>query len=140
MCFGIGCVVLVSKQKHYYMILPNELRIGNWLIDIKFGSYIRFKSFFGLCNVETNPDLYNPIPLTPEILEKAGFKYDEGMESYDLFTSSGLISIATDYSFFIGDNHLECGFAGGNKSLVKYLHQLQNLYFALTGEELQIDL
>src|SRR5574343_389431 len=132
MCFGIGCVVLVSKQKHHYMIHANELRIGNW---VKIGQF-----YTTICFINGDEDYFEPIPLTPEIFEKAGFKYDEGMESYDLFTSSGLISIATDYSFFIGDNHLECGFAGGNKSLVKYLHQLQNLYFALTGEELQINL
>lgn len=137
MCFGIGCVVLASKQNHYYMIQANELRIGNWLIDIKFGSYIRFKSFFGLCNVEANPDLYNPIPLTPEILEKAGFElrkeYGTSIEiDYKLYPlyvkfehNGGLLITIHEYS--------SC-------SHVKYLHQLQNLYFALTGEELQIDL
>ena len=127
----------------------NELRIGLCLLvcgeitQISSG-FIADYDFSLRHNFSNNTpiarDSVYPFPLTPEILEKAGFKYDEGMESYDLFTSSGLISIATDYSFFIGDNHLECGFAGGNKSLVKYLHQLQNLYFALTGEELQINL
>lgn len=124
------------------MVQFNELRVGN-LMHVGNGIYERVLEI--LCDsitTETKQGIFDfeGIPLTPEILEKAGFKYDEGMESYDLFTSSGLISIATDYSFFIGDNHLECGFAGGNKSLVKYLHQLQNLYFALTGEELQIEL
>lgn len=125
------------------MVQANELRIGNWYSKFGLpkkatGGFIQRLSHIQSLN--KNAIDVSGIPLTPEILEKAGFKYDEGMESYDLFTSSGLISIAKDYSFFIGDNHFECGFAGGNKSLVKYLHQLQNLYFALTGEELQINL
>jgi hypothetical protein len=30
--------------------------------------------------------------------------------------------------------------ASKRRTIIKYLHQLQNLYFALTGEELEIEL
>jgi hypothetical protein len=85
-----------------------------------------------------------PIPLTPEILEKCGFENAiDGMrielpisddlkcDNYDLYMSY--------YSkeFFIAGINENSGFGRMN---LKYLHHLQNLYFAMTGEELPISL
>jgi len=67
---------------------------------------------------------FNPIPLTPEILEKCGFVSNPYQDRYEF-----------------GDIHVEyCGFRDicwvNGKPHIEYLHQLQNLYFALTNEEL----
>lgn len=80
-----------------------------------------------------NTDLL-PIPLTPEWLEKFGAKrYGHGS---GYLIDSYYLSVAKDGSFLIGilfaDNSIT------NLKKLKHVHQLQNLYFALTGEELTI--
>lgn len=76
-------------------------------------------------------NLIQPVELTPDILEAAGF-------------TNGIKTIQT--SFLETELYVDLmdGDAGFNKHGLwfpcKYLHQLQNLYFALTGEELQIDI
>lgn len=79
-------------------------------------------------------DYLYPIPLTPEWLERCGFKRmnagwinDSGSLSFydkDSETGNGV------YKMEYGTRNYAAGFL--------YLHQLQNLYFALTGEELEI--
>jgi len=72
---------------------------------------------------------FNPIPLTPEILEKCGFAFKPtGEEVYEQIWSIDGFEIWEHDSGFCHDFHY-----GGD---VKHLHQLQNLYFALCGEEL----
>ena len=70
----------------------------------------------------------NPIPITSEILKKCGFEFSNG-----LFRSD---SCCLEYAVWHG-KYLKTGYVG---SAFRYLHQLQNLYFEVTGEELQPDL
>lgn len=86
-----------------------------------------------------------PIPLTPELLEKCGFEKfpydadDEDVEYWILkLPESGQISYYKPGEFFVSDTHSPDFY--GAKVNITHLHQLQNLYFALTGEELQINL
>lgn len=79
---------------------------------------------------------YEPIPLTSELLEKCGVKDGTfwsklvgGSIEMDLGKNEayvGGLESCTDSQVYIVSNF-------------KYLHQLQNLFFALTGRELQID-
>jgi len=39
---------------------------------------------------------------------------------------------------FENDFHVKSMFGGSYLGCVKYVHELQNLYFALTGEELEL--
>ena len=72
-----------------------------------------------------------PIPLTPEMLEKAGWRllFEKTYENnkFDIWLSE---SKNGGYTFTSRPD-------GGK--LLYFLHQLQNLYFALTGEELRIN-
>lgn len=129
------------------MIQANELRIGNWVkaplwrnegmhpqkvYSIKqiWGEYFINYDFketgceFG-AKVESEVD---PIKLTKEILLNCGFEQD----SLHYFKNNGVI-------ISVEDNHFEA-FLGNNVVVLNYLHQLQNLYFALTNEELKIEL
>lgn len=109
-----------------------ELRIGIWILDptkkpviVKniqsdsFNLVIDGEGVAGSYLLEK----YNGIPLTSDILEKAGFRS---------CTCGG----------WQDDNlHLRPGFIYSSANLeVKTVHQLQNLYFILTGEELVINL
>ena len=76
----------------------------------------------------------NPILLTDEWLIKFGL--EQG--GYDFLfwtkeTKNGIFTIC-------GDSEIEFGIRYNNEIelQLKYVHQLQNLYFALTGEELAI--
>lgn len=83
----------------------------------------------------TTLDCLRPIPLTEELLLKCGF------EKCNYGNNKEFISYKMDW--------FNCRLAVGVLSImgynnrhqdIKYLHQLQNLYFALTGKELEITL
>ena len=112
----------------------NELRIGNFVqlntnitqVDVIDYNQI-IATEFGLIELK----YIKPIPLTEEWLLKFGFyKNDE------LFTIEW-----NEFSFSIFD--FDNGKFAINNSFnyvdIIYVHQLQNLYFALTGEELIIN-
>ena len=107
---------------------PNELRVGNWVE--RDGEVYQITSVT-ILSLERGETTVNPIPITSEILLKLGFvhslyiyrAFDKGQFSFDL--------VSFRFQF---DNR----FVSNNR--YKYVHQLQNLYFALTNEELTIDL
>ena len=74
---------------------------------------------------------YRPIPLTKQWLRKFGFDY-EG-KTFHWYTK-GKVSI----SFTEGRMVLDIGVSYNQFKIPEYVHQLQNLYFALTGEELTL--
>lgn len=131
------------------MIQATELRIGNWVMTDNSEYWTReYRHTYTevdidvLIGVDTKLNLrYDPIPLTPEILEKAGFgkrplqkpKSSDGL-IYGLLNTTIVYGRTTEggYSYFLDGYH--------NDVEVLSLHQLQNLYFALTGTELQIEL
>lgn len=111
-----------------------ELRIGNWVIDIFYDMPIKITKYFfsdgSINNIE-------PIELTEEILLKCGF------EEYELNDDLGyaLRKIVNGIFFKYDIEYGEVSIFINNEVVsFKYLHQLQNLYFSLTGEELEIKL
>ena len=106
----------------------NELRIGNLVRGFDGEVFTwSLNSFFMLkdSGVDLNEYLKEPIPLTEEWLVKFGFKTDNNVEFY---CESG-------YDWALNFGELE--FRALN-IVIKNVHQLQNLYFTLTGEELTI--
>ena len=116
-----------------------ELRIGNWVSRL--GYYKQIKSIEKGCGkidyvsvgeVFTSNQI-DPIPLTEEWLKKFGFvkvanHYEKNC--FNIYKYKDEIEIEfrndeDDESFVIGMRY-------------NYVHQLQNLYFAVTGEELII--
>lgn len=112
-----------------------ELRIGNWFQeDMTCGSYAQITAE-QILDLDNDPldDFYQPIPLTEEWLLKFGFKKDLGNDLYLESTST---------SFFVWQNNRVELLDDENNICIchcQYVHQLQNLYFALTGEELTIN-
>ena len=141
------------------MIDPKELRIGNIVKDrggkairvdflehIQDGYNTKFGQLVFLEGTEVHPmteysDYANPIPLTHEILLKTGFQYDETDEQYTICSIDFEASeedVDRHFSLWSENKEdFECYFAD---IPIKSVHQLQNLYFALTGEELEIKL
>lgn len=131
------------------MIQARELMVGNWLLfsnKIEPDRYVQVNAWFLRQLVsdinDNNPTVngyYQPIPLTPEILEKTGFNNPQG----DYWIKGNELMIALDSVWWwtnAWQNDGEFGFeALAVWREIKYLHQLQNLYFALTGQKLPIN-
>jgi hypothetical protein len=109
----------------------NELRIGNHV------QFIITKEPMRVLKIQPQSDfldMIEPIPLTKEWLLKFGLEYDK---------NEGQIFLQK-YIFYIRDDHEEDGwdiYENVNDSFittVEYVHQLQNLYFALTGTEIEV--
>lgn len=86
-------------------------------------------------------EVIDPIPLTPEILENIGFEnFPSGsLDRWKLVRFYLESSMHSKEVFqFRWENMDNTGSAPTTK--IKYLHQLQNLYFALCGEELKVHL
>jgi hypothetical protein len=118
----------------------NELRIGNLLITYATAlpQYLRVTPWHMKYFGENGFRDESPIPLTPEILEAAGFLRNDntqwGGDKWQKRSGRKVFNLYnTDNGFRYLDNQ-------GNTRFVPMLslHQLQNLYFALTGTELEI--
>ena len=107
----------------------NELRIGNLvMID---GSIIKTSSGV-IYNCVRNENCYKPIPLTEEWLLKFGFKYDDQEKEF-----LGLPVLSITFYSDCSNNFSTVEFNVRNSRVkIKYVHQLQNLYWCLTNKEL----
>ena len=124
----------------------SELRIGNYVIVIKtsgtiedFEAQIQCADITRIFDKCFNIWNYRPIPLTEEWLVKFGFdKCTNNIDTW--FINSIFLPFKLTYT--ANKNKLIPDYMGTNLRYAKvnYVHQLQNLYFALTGEELQIKL
>lgn len=118
---------------------PTELRIGNKINRCGDEVTVSWGTIQAACY---GSDIGKGIHLTEELVVKMGFK---------IFSSSSTMGYSiTGYSlngFMIsynkhegmgyktdGENYFEY-----NRVKIKYVHQLQNLYFDITGEELTIN-
>jgi len=76
---------------------------------------------------------HKPIPLTEEWLERFGF--NKLSDIWEFWKNSGWDlrqhKLENNWWLFYNGQDLDC-------VRIDYVHQLQNLYFALTGEELTI--
>jgi hypothetical protein len=117
----------------------NELRIGNYISPLGRGITV----VEGLCIwdgliqssnfAERGIEDFEPIPLTEEWLLKFGAT--EKYKSVSNRWSFGIFALDDPED---EDGILTNEFYYDSTLKVKYVHQLQNLYFALTGEELTI--
>lgn len=127
----------------------NELRIGNLIKRIHSNSFDKVNGYDLLHSEKLNDvnhlvewnDL-EPILLSAEWLIKAGFKRTENIspgrapvkwEKY--FTHEEL----WDLVFLLDENNFRIDWTSSiSYGQCKYVHQLQNLYYSLTGEELTV--
>lgn len=137
------------------MIKANELRIGNRVLVDRLDDdepwetiveeiepYQITVALIPRGGTWVKPDEIEPITLTAEWLAKMGFVWDESRyDGETRIVRKGCLELhhdedqpKTGYSIALFDDG-NIAFAGHD---IRYVHQLQNLYFALTGEELEI--
>ena len=127
------------------MINANELRLGNWLqwnLMPDCAKYFQVTGLYQGSVISINNGSFNvlidrmhsPIPITPEILLKCGFEEtEEKLFIKDIDSGTLFINFYTKKSGI--STHLSAF-----EINIWQLHQLQNLYFTLTGEELKVEL
>jgi hypothetical protein len=115
-------------------VKANELRIGNLVqqddgkvYSIK-ASQLHNNEVLGRCPIQINP-----IPITEGWLLRFGFELElkEGNQNEYRVYSFNQITYNTNHGWWWKKCHLEVQ--------PNNIHQLQNLYFALTGKELKIN-
>ena len=116
------------------MINPKELRIGStYLIN---GEKTILSEHEMLAIMECDIKNIEAIPLTEEILISNGFRNEEIYGCDGLYFWEGNdISLTDDLILSSSNNLYSSSYVDGCKPMV-YLHQLQNLHYALTGKEL----
>jgi hypothetical protein len=119
-----------------------ELRIGNWVYN-KYGVvryvYGMWKDGVELSDDETgindldyNEDEVFGIPITEDWLINMGFETSKTMDKFFVKDNSIGISVADDKFRFIQGNFV-CQLIIRE---IEFVHELQNLYFAIKGIEL----
>ena len=118
-----------------------ELRIGNWVEIQGLESKIISVDTEGcICENEYCEDFENnnitqnlqPIPLTEEWLKRLGFEIKKGAWG----TSAEIRIGRVRYVLYQNRNVWSINPTDGFRVDFKYIHTVQNHYFALTGEEL----
>jgi len=122
-----------------------ELRIGNWVSyrgekegvvsSIGSNGFETIRVFNTLPFGSSDLEEYEPIPLTEEWLLRFGFEVAKAYDSinryskgkFELYSCPNPDNWAYEYAIMVGKISIE----------LKHVHQLQNLYYALTGEELE---
>lgn len=131
------------------MIKPNELRPGVYVSHT--GKVLQVESY---CNGKVNvyagyyggvPHIkgidcgdIEPIPLTPEWLERCGFKKGSSYIGIGYHWDGPNDISIVEQNIDKDDTYRLYGSEWTIGKDFKFLHQLQNLYHALTGEELTI--
>lgn len=83
-------------------------------------------------------DYAEPVPLTEELLLKCGFN----IECYEYCIKEQRLFAIEDFWILHNCHNDFYGVMCSNKVVrkIEHLHQLQNIYYALTGEELEVRL
>ena len=131
------------------MINAGELRIGNYILHKAGVRILPAKctfQHFELLSKGSAKDIF-PIALKPDILEKCGFIENK---KYYLLPDAREFVLAlpvmgnnkNDIYAYINSNKESYARAAVNDLTISnnfyYLHQLQNLYYALVGKELEV--
>lgn len=124
------------------MIQANELRLNNWAIHPASCTEIQLTEIDIIQIMERSQDglnqNYEPIPLTPEWLTRAGIKTDEF--GFKLFPVIDRLSLHGRWvtKNILGDKldtpflRMDC-----TNTDIYFVHQMQNYFFATTGTELE---
>lgn len=125
------------------MLDTKDVRVGNWVLKLT-GRDDKEQLFYEYKAIALDEYFYTfarhcfPIKLSPDILGKCGFRHEFGdwymnIPSADLEGVQSLLRYHhKEKAWFLGKLELPAQPA--------YVHQLQNLYYALTRQELKIEL
>lgn len=126
------------------MVKPQELREGNWIIcmdpkrrngEKEYPCQISWRHLRELSLDESQTD-FKPIWLADDVLTKCNWTItgNENLFHHPKFnTYLGLKKLDEGYVTVISENNLQIG------EPIYYLHQLQNRYYSLVFEEMEVN-
>lgn len=126
------------------MIDFKELRWGNIISSpLKPEGWPIYSTDFEF--IMDHPENYDPIPLSPEWLERFGFKKESGQDNFSYPEGDGSV-----YYLNYNDKHSEVHAVSVCHPMiddshtafawhVKYVHQLQNIFYCILGKELELN-
>lgn len=128
----------------------SEFRINNLLQDSNTGSLLIVSELSNNTIIYSvlDRDKYplpngwkaEPIPITEEWLERFGFERKEGRWTWIKIIYNEETTLPTTLQLWSGNDYVSVCRAGigAMDCPCEHVHQLQNLYFALTGQELSV--
>ena len=128
------------------MIDPKELRIGNYLLSGGVAIQIDAAHLCDLLTSEYYLLGHTPIPITPEWLERLGFVRTRDLIHTAEFVLLGgpcihILFSKIDGRLYLGESFITRSGDDEDEFIavpLTFIHQVHNLHFALTGEELTI--
>ena len=113
------------------MINPNDLRIGNW-VHVQYNKPYQIEH---LNQTSSGPYVsmdMNAITISPEIIAKTGFiKVQENPAVWEYEGFKIIEAAGGSYHFYFNEPY---------GKMITYIHELQNVYHALYGNELPVEL
>lgn len=136
------------------MIDPKELRWGSIVAaqgggipreGITWSDYAILEPY-GVFMAQTNKCTYDPIPITPKWLERLGFVRTRDLIHTAEFVLLGgpcihILFSKIDGRLYLGESFITRSGDDEDEFIavpLTFIHQVQNLHFALTGQELTI--
>ena len=133
------------------MIEASELRLGNYILHKGGVRIVPVKctlEHFNLIAKGAANTMF-PIPLKPDVLQKCGFientKYYQHPEAHEYILTLPVMGVnVNEIRAYLNSKNESYARAVVNEIVISnnlyHLHQLQNLYYALTGKELEVTL
>lgn len=120
------------------MLNHNELRIGNWIMDQAPYDDTFAVRWSHIASIIENEARYRPIPLSPSWLDKLGFIEKNNKNHYGWYAD---LTIKNRFLCWAYGSEVSIENGDGDELYsmpCKSVHDLQNAYFLLTGQELEI--
>jgi len=118
----------------------NELRIGNLVKELCLTDPYKDITGVDISRMWKNPnsELFNPIPLTEEWLIRFGFTKRKFKHQFIWTNKYREVTISQSFRYEESIFFIKCGYDIRYSPSLEHVHQLQNLFFALTNEELTL--
>ena len=126
-------IITVHQILHSTIIYDTQLKISKERSNNGWSSIVIYTSEVVEVIKEAEFQDIDPIILTPKVLQKCGFR--------NFIRDEWIMSLTTGhYDFDFTEEGLRLRHPTPSRMPIKYLHQLQNFFFAITGEEIDMTL
>ena len=127
-----GDVITVEQIRHSTIVFNNYLQVGNEEDQYR-STVLTYTSRVVEIVEEIEYQNLSPIPLTDQVLKNCGFR--------NFIRDEWILSFNRSHADFVFNHDgLQMTEPAAFRKPIKYLHQLQNVIFALTGEELKVQM
>lgn len=126
-----GHVITVEQILHGTIVFNNYLQVNNESNGYG-SSVLSYTSRVVEVIEEIEYQNLSPIPLTEQILKNCGFR--------NFLRDEWILSFERSHADFTFNNDgLQMREPAAFRKPIRYVHQLQNVFYALTGQELRMD-